>query len=234
MPVDSTGSFVVEEREASSSTVRPLHSRLREKTPEILIEAASVVLALLLAFGANAWHQRDQEAKLAARAHQAIVAELRSNRAQLDQTRVSVDAAIASLGAAVARLEAGQPPAQGTATVGIPFSPLLPSSAAWQTAQATGTVGDFDYAWTLKVAKTYEMQALFLTAQQRVIYPPTPLAVPGMEQAGSAAQRMFEMLQMKHELLNMRVLSSFGNALEQPYGSVLDPAAAPAPPKSHG
>lgn len=47
-----------------------------------------------------------------------------------------------------------------------------------------------------------------------------------MEQAGSAAQRMFEMLQMKHELLNKRVLSSFGNAL--------DPAAAPAPRKSHG
>jgi hypothetical protein len=232
--VNSTGSFVVEEREASSSTLRPLRSRLREKTPEILIEAASVVLALLLAFGANAWHQHDQEAKLAARAHQAIVAELRSNRAQLDQTRVSVDAAISNLGAAIARLEAGQPLTQGSATVGIPFSPLLPSSAAWQTAQTTGTVGDFDYAWTLKVAKTYEMQALFLTAQQRVIYPPTPTAVPGMEQAGSAAHRMFEMLQMKHELLNMRVLSSFGNALEQTYGGVLDPAAAPAPRKSHG
>ena len=55
-----------------------------------------------------------------------------------------------------------------------------------------------------------------------------------MEQAGSAAQRMFEMLQMKHELLNMQVLSSFGNALEQTCGGVLDPAAAPAPRKSHG
>ena len=111
MPVDSTGSFVVEEREASSSTVRPLHSRLREKTPEILIEAASVVLALLLAFGANAWHQRDQEAKLAARAHQAIVAELCCNRAQLDQARVPVDAAGATMG----RFEADQPLAQGSA-----------------------------------------------------------------------------------------------------------------------
>jgi len=115
MPVDSTGPFVVEDREASSSAVRPRRSRPREKTPEMLIEAASVVLALLLAFGANAWHQRDQEAKLAARARQAIVAELRCNRAQLGQARVRVDAAITNPGATMARFEADQPLAQGSA-----------------------------------------------------------------------------------------------------------------------
>ena len=54
-----------------------------------------------------------------------------------------------------------------------------------------------------------------------------------MEQAGSAAQRMFEMLPMKHELLNMQVLSSFCSALEQTYGDVLGPAAPPAARKDH-
>lgn len=224
----------MEEREASLSTARPLRSRLREKTPEILIEASSVVLALLLAFGANAWHQHDEEARLAARAHQGIIAELRSNRAQLDETLASVVQAIVRLRATIAKFDAGQLPAPGSATMNIPFAPLLPSSAAWQTAQATGTVGDFDYAWSLKVAKTYEMQALFLAAQQRVIYPPTPVAVPGMEQVGSPAQRMFEMLQVKHELLSMEVLSSFGKALEQTYAGVLDTPAAPAARKGHG
>lgn len=223
----------MEEREQGSSTTRPLRSRLREKTPEILIEASSVVLALLLAFGANAWHQHNEEAKLAARAHQGIVAELRSNRRQLDDTRASMGQAIAQLRAVIAGLKAGQSLEQSSASVNFPFAPLLPSSAAWQTAEATGTVGDFDYTWTLKVAKTYEMQVLFLAAQQRVIYPPTPVAVPGMEQAGSAAQRMFEMLQVKHELLGMQVLSDFGSALEQTYAGVLDPAGPPAPRKGH-
>ena len=222
----------MEEREPSLPTTHPLRSRLREKTPEILIEAASVVLALLLAFGANAWHQHNEEAKLAARAHQGIIEELRSNRAQLDETRASMGHAIASLRASIARLKAGQSPEQGSAN--FPFAPLLPSSAAWQTAQATGAVADFDYAWTLKVAKTYEMQTLFLAAQQRVIYPATPIAVPGMEQAGSAAQRMFDSLQVKHELLSMQLLSNFGSALEQTYAGVLGTTGAPSARKGHG
>jgi|GEM_PF-1091377 len=217
----------MENRGSEPPDSSPVRSRLREKTPEILIEAGSVVLALLLAFAANAWHQHSQEIKLADRARQGIVAELTSNREQLDATRESADQAIARLQAAISRLEAGNDLDRSPVAIISPFSPLLPSSAAWSTAQATGTVGDFDYAWSLQVAKTYEMQTLFLSAQQRVIYPPTSVAVPGMEQSGSAARRMFYALQLREELLNMQVMSNFGAALEQSYAGLLGQNAAP-------
>jgi hypothetical protein len=218
----------VETPDAATPDIAPIRSRLREKTPEILIEAGSVVLALLLAFGANAWHQHREETALAARAHQGIFTELKSNREQLDATRESVDKAIARLRAAITRVDAGNELDQSPIAIISPLSPLLPSSAAWGTAQATGTVGDFDYAWTLQVAKTYELQALFLSAQQRVIYPPTPVAVPGMEKAGSPARRMYYALQLQQELLNLQVLSNFGGVLAHSYGELLDAPAANA------
>jgi hypothetical protein len=216
----------VENPETVSPGAPPIRSRLREKTPEILIEAGSVVLALLLAFGANAWHQHREEVALAARAHSGIVNELQSNREQLDATRGSVGKAIGRLHAAIAKLDAGNDLDQSPIAIISPLSPLLPSSAAWGTAQATGTVGDFDYSWTLKVAKTYELQSLFLSAQQRVIYPPTPVAVPGMEQRDSPAQRMYYRLQLQQELLNMQVLSNFGSVLANSYSELLDPQGA--------
>jgi len=65
----------------------PLRRRLREKLPEILIEAASVVLALLLALGASAWHERNQDIERAQTARAAILAELRNNRTELGKNR---------------------------------------------------------------------------------------------------------------------------------------------------
>ena len=45
-----------------SAPARPhLRDRLREKLPEIVIEAGSVVLALLLALAINQWNERQQE-----------------------------------------------------------------------------------------------------------------------------------------------------------------------------
>ena len=219
---------MMEQADSPTPGATPMRRRLREKTPEILIEAASVVVALLLAFAANAWHQHAEDARLAARARAGIVAELQSNRAQLGVSRGSVSHAIERLHNAIGSLDAGHELNRSPVAIISPFSPLLPSSAAWSTAQATGTVGNFDYAWTLQVAKVYEMQALFLSAQQRVIYPPTPVAVPGMEQTGSSARRMFYTLQLQQELLNMEVLSNFGNALEQSYAGLLDPPGADA------
>lgn len=203
-----------------------LRKRLREKAPEIVIEAASVVLALLLAFAANAWHQSREDARAAARAHRGIVAEMTGNRQQLTATLDSVGKAIGRLQAALGKLQSGKDLGKSPVAVISPMSPLLPSSAAWTTAQATGTVGDFDYGWTLRVAKVYELQGLFLEAQQRVIYPPAPVAVPGMEVAGSPARRMFYSLQLQQELIEMEILQNFGSVLRQSYADLLDGSAS--------
>lgn len=202
--------------------IAPLRTRLREKLPEILIEAMSVVLALLLAFAANSWHQHEQQARAADRAKQAITSELESNREQLRATRASIRHAITRLQQAIASVKAGNMPKGNATAIISPFSPLLPTAAAWHTAQTTGVVTSMDYAWILQVAKVHELETAFMKAQSRVIFPATPVSVSGMEVPGSAGARMFDLLRLKHELVSMKVLSSFGNELESSYAALLD------------
>lgn len=204
---------------SSQPAAIPLRSRLREKLPEILIEAGSVVLALLLAFAANAWHEHSQRAEAAARARAAILTELASNREQLAGTVNSITASMSQMQKEIGALDK---PGGGMVSIKVPFHPLVPSSAAWHSAQTTGMVRDFDYAWMLKVAQVYDLQALFLQAQQEVMYPPTPVAVPGMEKPHSAARRFYGQMELKRYLLRMQVLASWGNALKRVYATALD------------
>ncbi|HET6724897.1 MAG TPA: hypothetical protein VFH85_02695 [Gammaproteobacteria bacterium] len=194
----------------------PLRYRLREKLPEILIEAGSVLLALLLAFAANAWHEHHERVELAAQARIAILDELASNRKFLDHSLATLDAAIEQ-----ARDRLNSPDKQ-TGMFRFPYSSLLPSSAAWSSAQGTGAIRGVDYAWTLKIARVYELQNLFLRAQQRVMNPPTPAVVPGMEKAGSPARKLFHQLQLKQLLARMQVLANIGANLKRTYAAVLD------------
>ena len=73
---------VLSEPKASLST------RLAERLPEILIEAASVVFALLLALALNQWNERRELRERGAAVRAAIRAELSENRLEIDSARV--------------------------------------------------------------------------------------------------------------------------------------------------
>src|SRR5689334_4619331 len=60
--------------------------RLREKLPEILIEAASVVVAVLLAFAVDEWRDARAKREVAERAKRSIVSELQANRDELSRS----------------------------------------------------------------------------------------------------------------------------------------------------
>jgi hypothetical protein len=195
----------------------PLRARLREKLPEILIEAGSVLLALLLAFGANAWHEYHERLQLTAQARAAIIDELASNRKHLDRSLATLKTSMDQVGA---RLNAAND-AQAE-MLRFPYTSLLPSSAAWHNAQSTGAMRNFDYAWMFKVAQIYELQNLFLQAQEQVLSPPTPAVVPGMEVPGSSARKLFYQLQFKQSLARMQVLASIGKSLLHSYAAVLN------------
>jgi len=62
---------------------RPWHEALRAKLPEILLEAASVLVAVLLAFAVDEWRDAREKRQLADRARSTVVAELRVNREEL-------------------------------------------------------------------------------------------------------------------------------------------------------
>jgi len=138
----------------------PLRRRLREKLPEILIEAASVVLALLLALGAGAWHERNQDIERAQTARAAILAELRNNRTELGKNREATTRNLAILN----EMAKDESSAKGqSARLDVPLALL--SEAAWRTAQSSQALRNADYAWTIEISKCYELQGLFMQMQ---------------------------------------------------------------------
>lgn len=153
-----------EENPAVSANGRPpLHERLREKLPEILIEAGSIVVALLLAFAVNAWHERRQEDERAQVARDGILAELRANREEVESARSQLKEIVATLQGA---LGDGKPVAH---ELNVNLGISLLSSAAWRTALATQASQRIDFAWTTRIAKLYELQDNFLRVQNAAV-----------------------------------------------------------------
>src|SRR5262245_21855151 len=61
--------------------------RLRDKLPELLLEAASVVFAVLLALAVDEWRETKSQKALAARARASILEEIRGNESELRDAR---------------------------------------------------------------------------------------------------------------------------------------------------
>jgi hypothetical protein len=145
-------------------TERPvLRERLRDKLPEILIEAASIVLALLLALAVNEWHDRRQENERALDARRAILAELRANSAEIRSSRAALKDIVQTLRGA---LDDSKPAAN---KLKIDLGISLLSAAAWRAALATQASQRIDFDWITRIAKVYELQDNFLRVQNAAI-----------------------------------------------------------------
>jgi hypothetical protein len=140
-----------------------LGERLRDKLPEIFIESGSVVLALLLAFAVNEWHDRRQEDERAAVAREAIVRELHANAKEIESTRSALAPVLASLHGALDAAQAE--PHELKVELGL----SLLSPAAWRAALATQSSQRIDFEWTMRVAKVYELQDSFLHVQEAAV-----------------------------------------------------------------
>lgn len=186
----------------------PLRARLREKLPEILIEAASVVLALLLALGANAWHEHGQEVERARTARAAILAELGNNRVELGESRAAMKGNLALLG----EMANDDSSAKGQSSrLDVPLALL--SEAAWRTAQSAQALRETDYAWTIEVSRCYELQGLFMQMQWLVL---EQIADMGKAQVSTKAD-IARQLQGR-----IGIMSKLSEDLEQAYVELLD------------
>lgn len=186
----------------------PLRTRLREKLPEILIEAASVVLALLLALAANAWHEHGQDVERARTARAAILAELRNNRVELDESRAAMKGNLALLG----EMAHDDSSAKGqSAHLDVPLALL--SEAAWRTAQSSQALRETDYAWTIEVSRCYELQGLFMQMQWLVL---EQIADMGKAQLNTRAD-IARQLQGR-----IGIMSKLSGDLDQTYADLLD------------
>lgn len=140
-----------------------LRQRLGEKLPEIVIEAASVVLALLLALAINAWNEDRETRARAEAARQAILAELRENRDEIREAQPKLKEITTYLHDAIA----SDAPDRHEMTVDLGISLL--SEAAWRAALATQATQTIDFAWMTRVAKVYELQENYLRVQNGAV-----------------------------------------------------------------
>ena len=184
-----------------------LRERLREKLPEILIEAGSVVIALLLALAINAWNQDRELRERADTARAGILAELRTNRDDLDAARPKLREIVDSLRDKLAK----DAPEPHEVTVLLGVTQL--SSAAWRAALATDAMRTVDFAWISEVARVYEVQDEYLRLQQNALDQissiPADPALGGKSVAASLMPRF-------------NVLVQIADGLSRNYGEILD------------
>ena len=171
-----------------------LRERLAEKLPEILIEAASVVLALLLALALNGWNEDRETHARANAARAAILAELRENRDEIRTAQPKLKDISADLGAALGK----DPPNAHQMHVDLGISLL--SEAAWRAALATQATQTIDFAWMTRVAKVYELQENYLRVQNAAIDAlstiPADSSIDGKHVAASLVPRIGTLSQL--------------------------------------
>lgn len=142
----------------------PIRARLREKWPEILLEAGSVLFAVLLAFAVDEWRESRANAALAARARSSVLAEVRANANDVRESHKINEALLQRLPADIAKAESGNP---GTIAINVHLSQL--TTAAWQAAQGTQAIQFMDYDWVIRAAKVYELQRLYIVTQESIV-----------------------------------------------------------------
>jgi hypothetical protein len=183
-------------RESTTS----LRTRLADKLPEMLIEAASVVFALLFALALNQWNENRQIAARADAVRAAIRAELAENRKEIDAARPQLAAIRQHLGDVID----GKDPAQHELSVNLGVSLL--SAAAWHAALATQATQTIDFKWMTTVAKVYELQDNYLRVQgatvDQLISIPADKSLGGKQVAESLITRIDGLAQLADGLAN--------------------------------
>lgn len=134
---------------------------MRRRLPQLLLEAASVVFAVLVALAVDEWRQDRENVQLAQRALTGITTEIRSNLGELDGARAQNGAMLATLDSMVA--------SEPQAGFGVQFEYALLSSAAWQTSQVTQAIHFVDYGLVQRIARVYDLQTLFVEGQRGVV-----------------------------------------------------------------
>ena len=141
-----------------------VRQHLRSKLPEILLEAFSVVLAILLALAVDEWREQRSNRAMAERARLTVMAELRANRDELKGTYAGNEGVMAKVDREIADLRSKQ---TNSLTTTVHLAQL--SAAAFQAAQSTQSIQFVDFDWLVRVGRVYELQKTYGLAQEAAL-----------------------------------------------------------------
>lgn len=186
-------------------------ARLAEKLPEILIEAASVVFALLLALALNQWNERRELRERGDIVRAAIRAELAENRSEIVTARPN----LVEIQKHLRDVIEGRETAAHELTVNLGVSLL--SAAAWHAALATQASETIDFKWMTSVAKVYELQENYLHVQAAAVDQLTSIPAGGDKDAKAIAASL---------IARIDGLAQLADGLAKAYDEELGPTPA--------
>lgn len=195
-----------------------LGRRLRDKLPEIIIEAVSLGLAVLLALAIDGWRDREAEAALGRNVLAGVSAEIASNQREVDATVASAKALLARIEPLSERAE---PPPSGTVIdLNVPLA--LTSAAAWQAALSGNALHTIGFERSTSISQIYELQRWFADAQRRTLD-----AIFAFGDTPDWSRQRVALVRVVREL---KLSVEFGTSLQAAYAEHLDAnPAAPAP-----
>ena len=144
---------------------------LGRKFPEIALEAAMVVFAVVAAFGVDEWRETRQLRQFAVVARNAVETELAENLAEFRTTRPLLAALMAQLEAQLEQAHRGVREGRADPDVRLALDLRLPraSTAAWRVAQASQAAPYFDYDWLIQVSRVYELYDGYADVRRQVV-----------------------------------------------------------------
>ena len=140
---------------------------LRQKLPEIAVEAAMVVFAVFAAFGVEEWREDRQLRQFAVVARTAVETEIAENLAEFRATEPVLTALVAQLDALLQAAREGDVEVDDEVSLGLRMPRT--STAAWRAAQGSQAAPYFDYDWVIRVSRVYELYGGYADVRRQVV-----------------------------------------------------------------
>ena len=142
-----------------------------ESPGKLFLEAALIIMSVLLGFAVNAWQQRQNEHELSRRVLANFRREIQLNLRTLEHSYPLHSQFAERLQAAAARPHPDSSAFEVFRTLmpedGMMLAPL--KEAAWETAQSTGALRLLNYETAARLSETYVIQRTTLMQTQRLI-----------------------------------------------------------------
>lgn len=170
---------------------------IRERLPELGLEALMVIFAVLVALGVDEWREGMQYRDLAVRARTGVLTEVGANLDELEATRDVMSQLQQNVSAAVDSIDAGR---QSSLSLSLELPDF--SDAAWQAAQVTRAAPYLDYDWVIRVARVYQSQELYNELRSQLLESFSVVVQRGSERDALARMQaqLTIMLQVHDEL----------------------------------
>ncbi|WP_422359758.1 hypothetical protein [Reichenbachiella sp.] len=123
---------------------------------KLLMEFISVVFAVLLALGLNHWREANNDQKLAERALVNIFLEVYTNQKDVAEEQLTYEERLEEVKVYKDSYDQGEP-----MKYSLGFNIPLLSDAAWNVANSTGAIKDFDQDILLDLSSLYAFQEMY-------------------------------------------------------------------------